>query len=457
MRIVKKRFWKTVIVFLCLLALSGCRRVPEPKTMILPVEEMEQGVALQGEEGDRYAVRKIYSRDYVSLWYGGYTAFLPGTEEHKVRLTESSGEGAMMKTMDYRYGFYDKESFAVGEWMDSLALTVSWEWGSIDERRMEKEFVSPDGKYLLYMRSDLSRMGPELYLMDLEMQEERLLLSADEEGFSGDDYMILTAWSRDGSTLCYGFYPRRSNIWNESKKDRLLFYYLNLETGNVVNRLNYSYAGVAGKTDDLQGTQLYIDRNGEKILTVFASDSAYIDEEVCLDFFCQTIPEPGLETEGVVIPNTMRCTKGGRFYPDAESGCVYISPEGGVIDCVDASDGIYKKESLEIEAYRYIRDFCVLDGGEAYVTAECNRDGTEEAGGAVDDICLYTATDFGMTRRVLYQNAGSVIRLQYDPVYRRILAETGNAYLTEQNSNLENKNAVGIEWDEARRILVLEF
>ena len=61
---------KNTIVLLVLALLAGCRRVPEPKTMLLPEEETEQGIALEGEEGDRYAVRKMYSEDYEAIWYG---------------------------------------------------------------------------------------------------------------------------------------------------------------------------------------------------------------------------------------------------------------------------------------------------------------------------------------------------------------------------------------------------
>ena len=66
-----------------------------------------------------------------------------------------------------------------------------------------------------------------------------------------------------------------------------------------------------------------------------------------------------------------------------------------------------------------------------------------------------------MTRRVLYQNAGYVIRLQYDPVYRRLLAETGIPNLIELEKNAQElKNAgtyISIEWESNRSALVLEF
>ena len=384
---------------------------------------------------------------------------MAGMDEHRVCLAERDTEGLRVRTMDYRYGFYDTGSFAAGELMDALALPVSWGWGSQDERNMEKEFFSPDGKYLLYQRGDLSHIGYRLYLLNLETEEERLLLDADEEGKSMEDFMILTAWSRDASTLCYGFVPRNSGAWNASKKDTLLLYYLDLKTGEVVNRLNYSYATVAGKADDLQNTELYIDRSGDKLLTVLVSDSAYEKEEICLGFFPQEIPEPGMETEGVVLPQSMRCIKGALLYLDAEARRVYAALGDDMIQSIDIEDAAYAEEPLVLEPSRGLRDFCVLDGGQAYVTAEYDRDYAEGSGVYEQDICLYTRTEAGAARRVLYQNAGYVIRLQYDPVYRRILAETGEVYMVEKMEQEKESNKEGsyMQWDENRRILILEF
>ncbi len=66
-----------------------------------------------------------------------------------------------------------------------------------------------------------------------------------------------------------------------------------------------------------------------------------------------------------------------------------------------------------------------------------------------------------MTRRVLYQNAGYVIRLQYDPVYRRLLAETGvpDKITTEKYSEASTGyfSESRVQWESGRRALVLEF
>lgn len=458
MRNRKTLFWKLATLLLCLSFFTGCRRVPEPKTMLLPEEAMEQGVALQGEEGDLYAVRKMYSEDYVSLTYGGYTAFLPGTEEHQVRLAESATDGLRVRNLDYRYGFYDKGVFPVGEMMASIGISTAWESGTIDERNFAKTFFSPDGRYLLYTRTDQSYTGGRLYLMDLETGQEELLLDGDVEECSDEQFMLLAAWSRDGSLLCYGFYPRNIDVWHSYMGDKFVLHYRNMETGEEINRLNYYYSGTTGKTDILEGTRLYVDWNGDNILTALVSEIVQsgkniISNQIRIDFFAQEMSRSGMETEGVVIPHIANCPRDSKLYLDAGGGYLYFtSAEEGIIS-LDVSDGAYVS-TMPIGPARGIRDFCVLDDGEAFVVAEYDRDHIGETG--PQDICLYTMTEEGMARRVLYQNAGYVIRLQYDSVYRRILAETGVEFSTEEMIETIGGESITY-WDENRRALVLEF
>lgn len=478
MKIQRRIRWNISAFLLGLSLLAGCRSVPEPKTMLLPEEETEQGVALEGEKGDRYAVRKMYNEDYETLWYGGYTAFLPGAGEHKVRLAESGTDGLRVRSLDYRYGFYDSGLFPVGELMASIGLEVSWQEGTEDERNMETEFFSPDGKYLLYVRRDTSFVGGHLYLMDLESGQEELLLNGDEgaEGeYSGEEFIILTAWSRDASLLCYGFYPRYASAWDTYMGEKFILYFRDMETGKTVNRLNYYYAGTIGKPGNLEGTRLYVDWDGKKILTALVSEreeNEWNNQESpqsIIDFFSQEIPEPGMETEGVVVPNMASCPRDTRLYLNAEQECLYFtSAEEGIVR-FDVPDMTFTN-SMPIGPTRGIRDFCVLDGGEAFVVAEYDRDHMGDTG--PQDICLYTrleaepgmdaGEEAGMTRRVLYQNAGYVIRLQYDPIYRRLLAETGvpNVTNTEKNAQKTKGYAVTserIQWESGRRALVLEF
>lgn len=449
--------WRFGLLLLCLTLAAGCRRVPEPKTMLLPEEDMEQGVALQGETGDRYAVRKMYSEDYSSLTFGGYTAFLPGTGEHQVRLAESATDGLRIRTLDYRYGFYDTGVFPVGELMASTGVSIAWESGSRDEQNLAKSFFSPDGRYLLYVRWDQTYIGGRLYLMDLETGEEELLLDGDKEECPIEQFMILVAWSRDGSLLCYGFYPRNIDVWNSYMGDKFVFHYRNMETGQEINRMNYYYSGTTGKVDILDGTQLYVDWKGEDILTAIVSEISEPEtnkasSQVRIDFFTQKIPKPGMETEGVVIPNIVNCPRDGKLYLDAGGYLYFTSAEEGII-CLDITDGAYVS-TMSVGPARGIRDFCVLDDGEAFVVAEYDRDHMGDTG--PQDICLYTMTEEGMTRRVLYQNAGYVIRLQYDATTRRLLAETGMEYYVKEMQAIAN-NAAGMQWDSGRRALVLEF
>lgn len=468
---------KISVLLLSLSLFTGCRRVPEPKTMLLPEEETEQGVALEGEEGDRYAVRKMYNEDYETLWYGGYTAFLPGTEEHQIRLAENGTDGVRVRSLDYRYGFYDPGLFPVGEIMAATGVTTAWEAGTPDEQNMETEFFSPDGKYLLYARGDLSYVGGRLYLMDLESGEEALLLDGDGGGYSDEEFpedafMILTAWSRDASLLCYGFYPRYSSVWDDYSGDKFVLYFRDMETGEIVNRLNYYYAGTTGRPNNLEKTRIYVDRSGEKIVTAIVSEIQKSEpvngeaDQCVIDFFPQEIPKPGMETEGVVMPNVANCPRDTKLYLDAEGGCLYFTSEGEGIISLGLPDGPYVN-TMPIGPARGIQDFCVLDGGEAFVVAEYDRDHMGEMG--PQDICLYTGPEgdgtdteeeVAMTRRVLYQNAGYVIRLQYDPVYRRLLVETGIPDMTATEKYSQEKNYFSeykVRWESGRRALVLEF
>lgn len=468
-----------ICAFLLILSLfAGCRRVPEPKTILLPEEETEQGVALGGEEGDRYAVRKMYNEDYETLWYGGYTAFLPGTKEHQVRLAENGTDGLRVRNLDYRYGFYDPGLFPVGEIMAATGVSTAWESGTADEQNMVTEFFSPDGKYLLYLRRDLSFVGGHLYLMDLESGEEELLLDGDggdtDEEFPMDAFIILTAWSRDASLLCYGFYPRYSSVWDDYSGDKFVLYFRDMKTGEIVNRLNYYYAGTKGKPKNLEETRMYVDWDGQKIVTAIVSERQESEEsntaksqQAFIDFFPQEIPKPGMETEGVVMPNVTVCPKDTKLYLDAEGGCLYFTSEGEGIISLALPDSSYIN-TMPIGPARGIRDFCVLDRGKAFVVAEYDRDHIGDMG--PQDICLYTLSEEpsgddgeepAMTRRVLYQNAGYVIRLQYDPVYRRILAETGVPdMMTAEKNTQETKNYFSepkVRWESGRRALVLEF
>lgn len=466
---------KNTIVLLVLALLAGCRRVPEPKTMLLPEEETEQGIALEGEEGDRYAVRKMYSEDYEAIWYGGYTAFLPGTGEHQVRLAESGTDGLRVRTLDYRYGFYEQGLLPVGELMASLGIAASWEMGTEDEQNMEAEFFSPDGRYILYIRTDQSYIGSRLYLMDLESGTEELLLDGDEGVYPVDHFMILTAWSRDSSILCYGFYPRDASVWDNYMGEKFLLYFRDMETGEIVNRLNYYYSRPGGEGKSLEGTRLYVDHYERKLLTATVLEQ---EEEMenymetgnsLVNFFAQEIPRSGMETEGVVLPEVANCPRDTRLYLDAESDCIYFISAGEGIISLNLEEGSYTN-TMPIGPAKGIRDFCVLDGGKAFVVAEYDLDHVGEMG--PQDICLYTMEENdgissdteempNMTRRVLYQNAGYVIRLQYDPTYRRLLAETGIPDLTAEIKNAQvSKNSESnyrLMWDPNRRALILEF
>lgn len=429
------RFRNIIILFLCLSLLSGCRRVAESKTMLLPEEDMNQGVALQGEEGDHYTVRKMYSEDYESFIYGGFTAFLSGTGEHRVRIAESNTDDLQIQTLDYRYGFYDSEPLPFGKLIDSLDLMASWDYG--------------DGQ-------------------NLETGEEELLLDGDAAECPGDQFIILAAWSKDASLLCYGFYPRTMDVWNSYEGDRFILNYRDMKTGEIVNRLNYYYSDTTGRTEDPQGTKLYVDWDEKDILTAIVSEQVDGEEnvssnvsvqgagekdvssdQVCIELFPQKIPDLGQETEDMVKPYVINCPREAKLYLDTAGGMLYFTSQEEGILSFHVKDGTCVS-AMPLETAREIRDFCVLGDGEAFVTAEYDREYTGDKEGIWhQDICLYTMTEKGVARRVLYQDAGYVIRLQYDPVYQRLLAETADDYVQRSEDY--------IQCAESRRALVLEF
>ena len=153
----------------------------------------------------------------------------------------------------------------------------------------------------------------------------------------------------------------------------------------------------------------------------------------------------------MATPSVVNCPRDTKLYLDVKGGTLYFTSRHERILGFNVEDGtsvsmVPSKTTMEIH------EFCVLDGGEAFVTAEYDREYKD--GILFQDICLYTRTEEGMTRRVLYQNAGYVIRLQYDPVYRRLLAETGEPYEAEE---ADSGKVAYVQWTESRRALVLEF
>lgn len=444
-------FWNMIILFLCVCILAGCKDVPKTKTILIPEEEIEQGVALQGEKGDRYAVRKIYSKDYDTPIYWGFSAFLPGAGEHQVRLAENDIDGLGVQTLDYRYGFYGSEAFPDARLPEGFGLKPDGD--GVDGQNLDADFFSPDGRYLLYLRQDMSPTDMRLYLMDLETGEEVLLLDGDAYGCPGNRFMVLSAWSRDASLLCYGFFPRSVEAWNSCKDDLLTLHYRDMEMGEEVGSLNYFNIDTIDEAQNLQETQIYVDRDGNNILTAIVSEQEdgenTSSDQVYVTLVLQNVQDPEQEAECVKTFYANGYSKDAKMYPDARGRVIYFtSLDEGIIRYhldEDASASIVPmKKNLAVQ------DFCVLDEGKAFVTAE--YDGGNMEGMLSQNICLYTATGGKMARRVLYQDAGHIVRFQYDPVYRRILAEI------DKPSDAEGINSDSyIQKFGNRRALMLEF
>lgn len=148
----RKRHCSGLFVLTVLLLLTGCGSTREPKTVLLPekTSEEEQNTVL-GEAQAAYTVRKIYTQDYDSGLYYGYTAFLQGCKEHQIHLLKQGGEGGLEEiSLDYRYGFYETR-YTISHELEEY-LTLWWDDGSRFGSHLISAELSPDGRFLIYVR-----------------------------------------------------------------------------------------------------------------------------------------------------------------------------------------------------------------------------------------------------------------------------------------------------------------
>ncbi len=398
-----------------LMVVTGCGQTREPKTMLLPDTEQEEQNALQGEAPESYTVKKIYTQEYNSGVPYGFTAFLPGSKEHQVTLLQRNDDnGLNLISMDYRYGFYEPR-YTVSE---EVLLNSDWWAGAGKEgsRLLFGEF-SPDGRYFLYLRFDQTYTGGRLYLQNLESGEEMILLDGDLQECPGDEFEVMTAWDVEDSLLCYGFYPANQDVWMNNP-EKCVFHFMDLEKQEEISSLNYFYAELYAKPEDLRKTGISIDRDGEDLLTAIVSEMEGTDG-VWIDFYQQKLLEDNNEqTAAAVNPVPIIHDKKLDVRPDAKSQCFYGTytdgSQGGILY------GDFQTQWNDQLTGASITDYLVLDDGETIITAE-NPSGQIE-----QEICLYTKNGDDYIRHLLYKGNGNIIRLQYDPVYHRLLAELGD-------------------------------
>lgn len=434
--------YSLVFLFTTLMLLTGCGRKRESKTILLPQSVEEEQNSLSEEQETAYTVRKIYTQSYEGGAYRGYTAFLSDCKEHQVRLLKRGDNGeSEIDSVDYRYGFYEPGYVITEQMLDYLEL-----WWDDNGRGHGSGLVSgeisPDGRYLTYIRTDRTYTGAQLFLLNLENGKEAILLDGDVMGCPGDQFQIMTAWDTEEALLCYGFYPLNADVWmNTEGQGKFLLRYLDVEKDEEIQTLDYSDIDLVGKEADFFETRLYVDREEDALLTAIVSN---VDntEGVWVDLFAQEIPKSNAEKmieevipESVLYARNMpgiRLDAGKKMF----YGCYSDAGQGGIV-------------ISDISSYAHVDsylggpliDFLVLDEGRTIITAEIPMDQEGQ-----QEICLYTKNGNEFTRRLLYKGNGNIVRLQYDPVYHRLLAELGSA-------DMVNAGSVDTE----RRIVVLEF
>lgn len=427
-------------LFAVSLLLTGCGQTKEPKTILLPQTAEEKKNGLLGEQEAAYTVQKIYTQSYEGGTYRGYTAFLSECKEHQVYLLKRGDDGESEEiSVDYRYGFYEPRYTITDQMLNYLEQW--WDNGRRYGSSLLSGEISPDGRYLTYLRSDQTYTGDQLFLLDLETGEEAVLLDGDAMDCPSDQFQIMTAWDMEDSLLCYGFYPVNADAWmNTAGKGKFILHYLDLEKDEEIQILDYSDIDLVGKASNFYETRLYVDREEDSLLTAIVSN-AEKSEGVCLDLFAQEIPKGNTEW-GIeeVIPESMWYNGNVIVRLDAgrkEVYSCYTEGEQGAIVIWNIST----HTNLDSYLGGFLIDFLVLDEGETIITAEIPMDQEGQ-----QEICLYTRNEDGFTRHLLYKGNGNIVRLQYDPVYRRLLAELGN-------TDVINGEPQGAE----RGIVVLEF
>ena len=434
----KRKFFSLTAVsllFCVLMVVTGCGQTRESKTMLLPDTEQEEQNPPKGETSESYTVKKIYTQEYDSGVPGGFTAFLPGSKEHQVTLLQKNDDnGLNLISMDYRYGFYETR-YTVSE---EVLLNSDWWAGAGKEGSwlLFGEF-SPDGRYFLYIRCDQTYTGERLYLRDLESGEEMILLDGDVQQCPYGEFKIMTAWDAEDSLLCYGFYPANQDVWMNNT-DQCVFHFMDLEKQEEVASLNYFYAELYAKPEDLRKTGISIDRDGEELLTAIVSEMEGT-EGVWVDFYQQKLLEDGNEGTVAVKPIPIIHDKKLNVRPDAKNQCFYGTytdgSQGGILF------GDFQNQWDDQLTGSPITDYLVLDDGKTIITAETPPDQIEQ------EICLYTKNGDAYIPHLLYKGNGNVLRLQYDPVYHRLLAELGD------DIDSVNGSPMGGE----RGLVILEF
>ncbi len=429
---------RILLTFALALICSGCGRTPESRLILLPEPEQEQD---EGQAGEGcYTVQKIYSREYERLFYSMNQVSLQENERHGIRYFKREGEVTQEVRLDYRYGFYETGKVIANKAVEELYLYG----GNVTGQEPENQF-SPDGQWFFWKEREVGEAGEKLLLLNLQTGEQRLLLDGNGVGCPADEWQILAGWDTDSSLFCYGFCPRSRDIWDSrdtEDPDSYRMDFLDLKTGEGLPPAYPSYGELGIFRDPKEKRiRVYADREEERLLLALAQtepEEKPVSDSVACVFELRL---SGGESQEMPCSFETLYEERAGICLDAEANlcCIALKEEGERLLFLDTGTGDLKN-FLHLPVNTEVRRILLLDGAAAAVTAEFDMQ-TEE-----NSLCLYQL-DTGGGRQVLYRGLGFVFRLQYDPVFRRLLADAGSEIYERQACELYLKG----------QALILEF
>lgn len=473
--------YRILLLAVLLCGLSGCGRYPRSQTALL-LDNGDKGSLPKSTDGDGYTLQKIYTLNFTSYFTSGCYASILNGEENQVDLFLTDSAGYERRRVDYRYGFYEELPLFTdldADYEEDAVLTSELSpsgWmveypdgdGPLERMRLYlldveadpakpsglmDEMISPDGKYLLFLDMETEYTGTKLSLVSLESGDSRLLLDGDRDGFSDEEYQIVTAWSRDGGTLCYGYFARSKALTGSDENcsnndfyaaddmvsktladsDWSYFYVMDVESGEIADIMYYA-ADYVWDFEESTIQDLYVERSGARIMIVVVMGDSMSGNQSAAIFYWDMEGE-----EGGLNRIKASCSNVSPFILDPERGYCYLTMEDSTqlsrINMQNFTD------ECVLTADNAILNMIALGDGETFITAEC-VDGYKYN----QSIYLYRCKDGNAVKQTLYLNAPYVKRFQYDPVNRRLLAETDTHPV--DNWGDETKTAMVFLFDE---------
>ncbi len=419
----------SILIGMCLV---GCTGIPDTQTIVLPKKDTENEQSDQNDDiFQEFQVNKIYTVDFDGKVQEPNMVFFQENEEHGIGYYENGLKGSKKIFTDYRYGFFEEKENPLN---DSQKINILY--GSDPSTNP----ISPDGNYVIYQNSENGYQVGPIQMINMETGEETTLLVGDEEGYSGEYVYMLNAFSRDGKTACYGYYPRNRKAV-ERYSDRLKLYCIDLESGEELGVIDYCNPELIPQIGNFENARLCIERFENKILVALINESSYYNREEAAIYRLE-ISELEQELWGENVGEYFLgflIRRGSPLYLDAEHTWVYPciqtkwkAEPNLEIAPYQFTDVTKEENTSEVDSGDYgscivnteneVLKLLVLNEGKVIITAEQIPDSTDV------DIYIYQWNGEDTIKRILYKNAGYVYSLQYDPQYHRILAMTDDEY-----------------------------